>query len=157
VLGTAPSLELIYLRDLRLNDTLPAAWGGGLPRLRQLWLDGNDLSGECAGARVLRSRSAQPRRSCRLPPSAAVHPWPALQAPSPPNGPASLIWSRFMCALATSACAARCPRASASRQGRKGGRHCQLGLLPLLCGQPSSEHSEHMAGRQRLRHSWCVQ
>jgi hypothetical protein len=45
VLGTAPSLELIYLRDLRLNDTLPAAWGGGLPRLRQLWLDGNDLSG----------------------------------------------------------------------------------------------------------------
>ncbi|KAI3437798.1 hypothetical protein D9Q98_000245 [Chlorella vulgaris] len=49
--GNAPAMELLYLRNLSLTGSLPATWGsGGMPKLRQLWIDGNELSGTIPAA-----------------------------------------------------------------------------------------------------------
>ena len=44
--------ERRYIRGMGLNGTLPPDWGsdGGLLKLRQLWIDGNNLSGGCTSA-----------------------------------------------------------------------------------------------------------
>lgn len=71
-----------YVRGIGLNGTLPPDWGsdGGLLKLRQLWIDGNNLSGGCPHSRCpggmklvrsnCRSSSWQPVRC--MPPSRSL-------------------------------------------------------------------------------------
>lgn len=102
-----------FLRSIGLNGTLPASWGApghGMNKLRELWVDGNDLSGVarrpgCRASKADRrgcsrvvappscqaSAACQASRGTRL--DAPTHVGPPARLPAPSAGTIPAEWS----------------------------------------------------------------